>query len=339
VQPAEKHDVHLDPSIRASPSASVPARDVGTRQVEGTVPGETRRATLARQFSGVIEAIRTGDDDAVQERVLELSSRHRIFAPLAVMVGAIAMLFDGVKLLVTNWRLTLVQVLPAMWIWLAMIDLKAHLLGGKSFHVVRGPILIPIVLAVVAITAASFFLNAVFAFAISKPGYPEIRPAFTEARMHHRIVFASGAVIGLLLAFSTVVVGRWGLGWFTVTLGIVVAIMMVCYVAVPSRLIGMKTTAAPGDKLKATAVGGFLGAVVCAPPYLVGRIGLLLLGSNSLFFLGIILLTVGLVLEAGATGAAKAVKMSAKLVAGQPVANTQTDQREPATGRTDGEVE
>ena len=32
--------------------------------------GETRRATLARQFSRVIEAIRRGDDDAVQELVL-----------------------------------------------------------------------------------------------------------------------------------------------------------------------------------------------------------------------------------------------------------------------------
>ena len=339
MQSIEKDDAGSDLSIRASPSTSGSARDVGSRQVEGGVPGETRRATLARQFARVIDAIRRGDDDAVQELVLALSSRHRIFAPLAVMVGAIAMLFDGVKLLVTNWRLTLVQVLPAMWIWVAMIDLKAHLLSGKSFHVVRGPILIPIVLAIVAITAASFFLNAVFAFAISKPGYPDIRPAFTEARRHHRIVFGSGAVIGLLLAFSTVVVVRWGLAWFTVTLGIVVAIMMVCYVAVPSRLIGMKTTAARGDKLKATAVGGFLGAVVCAPPYLLGRIGLLLLGSNTLFFVGIVLLSVGLVLEAGATGAVKAVKMSAKLVAGQPVANTQSDQRESATGRTSGEVE
>jgi len=29
------------------------------------------------------------------------------------------------KLLVSNWRLTLVQVPPAMWIWLAMYNLKA----------------------------------------------------------------------------------------------------------------------------------------------------------------------------------------------------------------------
>jgi hypothetical protein len=289
-----------------------------TPTVGGDAAGVTRRAGVARQLSRVIEAIRKGDDEAFQEMVLDLSRRHRLFAPLALVVGAIAMLFHGVKLLVTNWRLTLVQVLPAMWIWVAMIDLKAHVLHGKSFHVLRGPILIPIVLAIVVITAASFFLNAVFAFAISKPGHPEIRPAFTEARRHHRTVLGSGAVIGLLLGFSTVVVVRWGLVWFTTSLGIVVAIMMVCYVSIPARLIGMTTSAARGDKLKATAVGGILGAVVCSPPYVLGRLGILMLGSHTLFFLGIVLLSVGLVLEAGATSAVKAIKMSAKLVAGQP---------------------
>jgi hypothetical protein len=44
-----------------------------------------------------------------------------------------------------------------------------------------------------------------------------------------------------------------------------------------------------------------------------------MLGSRSLFFLGVVLLCVGLVLEACATSAVKAIKMSAKLVAGQPV--------------------
>jgi hypothetical protein len=170
--------------------------------------GATRRASVVRQLSRVVEAIRKGDDEVVQELVLGLSRQRRIFAPLAFVVGAIAMLFEGVKLLETNWRLALVQLLPAMWIWAAMLDLKAHVLHGKSLVVLRGPILIPIVLGIVVITAASFFLNAVFAFAISKPGRPEIRPAFTQARRHHRAVLGSGVVIGLLLGFSTVVVVR-----------------------------------------------------------------------------------------------------------------------------------
>jgi hypothetical protein len=48
----------------------------------------------------------------------------------------------------------------------------------------------------------------------------------------------------------------------------------------------------------------------------IGRIGILLLGSNVLFAVGVVLLTLGLTLQAGATGAVKAIKMSAKLAAG-----------------------
>jgi hypothetical protein len=321
-----KDESHSELPVRGGASASDHRDGAYSEQPEGVGRRETRRATLATQLLRVIEGIRKGDDDAVQQMVLELSRRHRIFAPLALVVGAIAMLFEGVKLLVTNWRLTLVQLLPAMWIWVALIDLKAHVLHGKSFHVLRGPILVPIVLAIVAITAASFFLNAVFAFAISKPGHPEIKPAFAEARRHRRTVLGWGTAVGLLLAFSTVVVVRWGLAWFTLSLGIVVAIMMVSYVSVPARLIGVKHKYSRGEKLKVTAVGGMLGAVVCSPPYLLGRIGLLMLGSSTLVFLGIVLLTVGFVLEAGATSAVKTIKMSAKLVTGQPAGGAQVEE-------------
>jgi hypothetical protein len=92
--------------------------------------------------------------------------------------------FNGLRLLVTNWRLTLVEILPAMWVWLAMFDLKAHVLPGKSFTALRGPVLIPLGLLIIALTVASFFLNAVFAFAVSHSGRPEVRSAVTQARQH-----------------------------------------------------------------------------------------------------------------------------------------------------------
>ena len=78
-------------------------------------------------------------DPAAVAAVLRLSRSRRWLAPLALAVGAFAMLLEGLKLLFTNWRLTLIQVLPAMWIWAAMLDLKAHLLHGRSFHVLTGP--------------------------------------------------------------------------------------------------------------------------------------------------------------------------------------------------------
>jgi hypothetical protein len=113
------------------------------------------RSNLAKRSAALIRAIRDGDERMVEDEVRALSQSRRIFAPLAFAVGAFVMLFDGVKLLVFNLRLTLVQLLPAMWIWIAVFDLRVHALRDKAFHVPRGPVLIPMILLIVAITAAS----------------------------------------------------------------------------------------------------------------------------------------------------------------------------------------
>jgi hypothetical protein len=279
---------------------------------------ERRFAALSARIGTLVRAIQDNDEAKIEEAILRLSRSRRIFAPLAFAVGAFVMLFNGLRLLVTNWRLTLVQILPAMWIWLAMLDLKAHTLHGKSFNVVRGPVLIPAGLLIIAITVASFFLNAAFAFAVSQPGRPEVRPAIAQARRHLRPILVSGAVVGAMLAFSTIVVTRWGRPWFTISLGIVVGVMMVSYVAVPARLIGSKPPKqSRRDKLSTTAVNGALSATVCTPPYLLGRLGILALGSSAalVFILGIFALALGVTLQAGATGAVRAIKMSATLTA------------------------
>jgi hypothetical protein len=285
---------------------------------EGAVePHRTsRRVAIAKLIERLVTAIRTGDEATVERTVLSLSQRSRWLAPLALLVGAFAMLFEGVKLLFTNWRLTLVQILPAMWIWAAMLDLKAHALHGKEFHLLRGPLLWLVLLVIAGLTAGSYFLNAVFAFAISKPGAPEIRPAFTEAKGRIRIILVWGLLVGLPLGFATMVVDRWGKFWFSLTLSIVVAVMMVTYVAVPARLIGVKSERSRRDKLTASAVGGAVGAVVCTPPFALGRVAILLLGSHTFRYLAILMLVIAVVLQTGATSSIKAIKMSAKLAVG-----------------------
>ena len=275
-------------------------------------------ATFSNRLRQFVVAVRDGDEAMVEELVVRLSGSRRVFAPLALVVGGFVMLFKGLKLLFTNWRLTLVQILPAMWIWLAMSDLKAHALHGKTFHVLRGPILIPIVLVITAITVASFFLNAVFAFAIVQAGTPKVRPAFAQARTHLRTILVSGTVVGLMLAIATMVVTRAGRPWFGISLSVVIGVMMVSYVAIPSRLIGVTPTSSRRDALTASAVGGAVGAVICTPPYVLGRIGILMLGSSALFIPGIIVISLATALQAGATGAVKSVKMSAKLLAPRP---------------------
>ena len=298
----------------SSASASTSSESPGSADGGGA---KRRSAAVLGRVRGLVRAIQENDDAKIEQAILRLSRSRRWLAPLALAIGAFALLFQGLKLLVSNWRLTVVQILPAMWIWLAMFDLKAHVLHGKTVNVIRGPVLIPIVLVITAITIAAFFLNSVFAFAISQKGQPQVRPAVEQALSHRTPIAVSGGVVGLLLAFSTMIVTRWGPPWFGISLGITVGLMMVCYVAVPSRLIGVKPTQSRRDKLTTSVVGGVIGATVCTPPYVLGRVGLLMLGSKTLFIPGIFVFAVGITLQAGATGAVRAIKMSASLTAGQ----------------------
>jgi hypothetical protein len=278
-------------------------------------------ADLPARTRALVRAIQDNDDAKIEAAIRRLSQSRRWLAPLAFAVGAFLLLFDGLRLTISNWRLTLVQILPAMWIWLAMYDLKAHVLHGRTFNVVRGPILIPLAALMIALTIASFFLNAVFAFAIAGKRPPQIRPAFLQARDHLSQIAISGGVVGVALAFSTLVVTRAGHPWFAISLGTVVGVMMVAYVALPARLIGIRPQQSRRDKLVTSAVGGAIGATVCGPPYLLGRLGLLMLGSFPLLIPGIFVFAVGITLQAGATGAVRAIKMSAKLGArGDPSA-------------------
>jgi hypothetical protein len=272
---------------------------------------------MAAQVRQLVRVINEGDESQVEAAVVQLSQRKRIFAPLTFAVGALLMLFEGVKLLFSDWRLFLIQVVPAMWIWFAMLDLKLHVVGRREFSIWYGPTVLIVILVVALISVASFYLNAVFAFAISRPGKPAIGRAFASAWGHLGVVAAFGSVVGLALGFSAVVVPRWGLWWFALSMSVVVGVMMLTYVTVPSRLVGIKASSSRRDKLTASAVAGALGAIVCTPPYVLARVGLLLLGTHTFFVLGVLLLAIGLSLQSGATGAVKAIKVSSKLVAGK----------------------
>jgi hypothetical protein len=293
------------------------------RRRQAGLRGDTlRHPEVVPRIRALVRAIREGDDAMVEAAVLRISGSQRWLAPLALIVAAFVMLFQGVKLVVVNWRLTTVMILPAMWIWLATFNLKLHVLHGHSYDALRGPILIPLVIAVAAITAGSFYLNAVFAFAISSDGPPEIRPAMATARRHLRVILAWGVGIGLALAFSSLIVTRWGRPWFALAQGVVVGVMMVCYVSVPARLIGVtKPKLSRRDKLAASAISGALGAAVCSPPYVLMRVAILMLGSKFLLIPAMLLFALGAALQAGATGAVKAIKISAGLVAGRPGAD------------------
>src|SRR5437764_2197718 len=115
----------------------------------------TRRQVFARQAHALVGAIQAGDDTAVETAVLDLSRSRRIFAPLVFAVGAFVMLFQGLRLLFSYWRLTLIQVLPAMWIWLAFLDLEAHAFTGREVHAWDGAVDVLLVAVMRMVTSAA----------------------------------------------------------------------------------------------------------------------------------------------------------------------------------------
>ncbi|HEY5941918.1 MAG TPA: hypothetical protein VIT89_03550 [Solirubrobacterales bacterium] len=206
----------------------------------------------------LLEGIRSGDEADIARAIEDLSRSRRYLAPLAYAVGGVAMLLGGVRLLFSNWRLTLIQILPAVWIWLAMYNLRAHLLHGREFRELEGALVVLLIAAIVAITIGVFFFNAVFGFAIAQPGTPRVGRAIAEARKRLIPIVVTGGALGLALGLAVLLAPRAGEPWFAVSLGVVIGLMMAAYVAVPSRLIGVEPTASRRDRLSASAVGGLL---------------------------------------------------------------------------------
>ncbi|HUA11321.1 MAG TPA: hypothetical protein VMA83_04895 [Solirubrobacteraceae bacterium] len=254
---------------------------------------------------------------AVLDAVDRFSHSRRYLAPLAVTVGGFEMLFAGLRLLISNWRLIVIQLLPAVVVWAAMYDLRARALHRTPKFHPGAEVLLPIAAVIVALTAAGFFLNAVFAFAISDEP-PSVRAGFGTARKHARTVLAWGAAVGAALAVAVLKGIDWPRPWGTLFLGAVVAVLMICYVAVPARVVGVRKGYRQQEKWTVSLVGSAVGVMVEAPAYLLGRLGILLLGVKGLRVVGGVMIAVAVVLQVGATGAVRAVKFGSVLLASEP---------------------
>jgi len=237
-----------------------------------------------------------------------------MLAPVAWAAGTIVLLLHGVKLLIFNWRLSLLQLVPAAWTWLVMWDLKQHALRGSPFREFTPAAVAALFAITVAVSTAAFWCNTIFAFAIDTPP-PWIRPAVGRAREYRGRIVGSGVVLGCALAAAAVVVPRLNSSWlFVLTLGAVLALMLISFVAVPASIIGVrKQKLPPKQAVGRMAAGGALSAVAMTPGFILDRIGLILLGVQSLRILGFVLLSLGAALYAAAMSSVKAVKLTVKL--------------------------
>jgi hypothetical protein len=322
---------HAEGQVPAPPGAGLPTQrdtappdDAGTGSAgsgaelpepRGTdETGATDESGVVRRLVRTARAVADADAAQIESTARQLGESRRYLAPLAWAAGTIVLLVRGIKLLALNWRLTLIELVPAVWVWMIMFQLKQHTLRDVPFREsTLGGLLIVAAIAVVA-SIAALWCNTVFGFAISHPR-PLITPAVQQARPHLRRISAFGAAIGLLLTLAAGALPRIdsALLALLVICG-VTAVMLIAFVAVPARILGArKQRLPPRQAVGSWAASIALSAVAMGPGFLLDRIGLLLLAKSGLHLLGLVLLSVGTALYAAGMSSARAVKLTVKL--------------------------
>jgi hypothetical protein len=296
------HSADVAPSVDAASSSEPPQSAVGGK------------ASWRAQLERLTRAVADADAAEVEAAVRQLGESRRYLTPIGWAAGACVLLIRGITLLIRNWRLSLIELVPAAWVWIVMWNLKRHALRGAPFREITlgGTVLLAVL--TVGITLIAIWCNTVFAFAVDTDP-PKVGPAARRTRSDLPMIAGAALVIGLLLTFAAVVVPRIGPTWlYVITLGGVLALMLINFVAVPARIIGLRRQRQPPRQAVGSwLAGGALSAVAMGPGFLLDRIGLILLGVSGLQVLGFVLLSIGTALYAAGMSSVRAVKLSMKL--------------------------
>jgi hypothetical protein len=296
-----------------SPTAAMGSSDPRTDSITSTPPGAHGFRARLGQVARLAQEVGEADATQIEATARELGESRRYLAPIAWAAGALVLAVHGVKLLVLNWRLSLIELVPALWVWVVMWDLKDHTLRGAQFRQLTPGGALLLGLLAVSATVGAFWCNTVFGFAIEQ-GQPRIRPAARQANRHLGMILGAGIVMGVLLAGAAIVVPRIGPGWlFVLVLGAVLGLMLISFVAIPARIIGARRQKLPlREAAGRMAAGGALSAVAMTPGFLLDRIGLILLAAGA-HIIGLFLLAIGSALYAAGMSSVRAVKLTMKL--------------------------
>ena len=114
---------------------------------------------------------------SVESALTDLGGRRRWLAPLVYAAGTVAVVFDGVLLLLRNWRLTLLQLFPAVWISVMTWNMKSHLVSKPTFST---SVVIAAAIGVLLAAQVAYWSNATFAYTMAKDATDDIRAAFAR---------------------------------------------------------------------------------------------------------------------------------------------------------------
>lgn len=220
----------------------------------------------------------------------------------------------GLKLLVSNYRLLLLELVPAAWVWVTMWDLHRQEIRNVPLH---GASLVQVLVAVGVATVAgvaALWCNSVFGIAITHQP-PEVNRAIRQTRPFRGKVVAAGILMGGLVTLGFAVIPRLKPEWvYYGFLGGMYGIMLTALVVLPAWVIGItRTHFGPLQTVQRWVTGWALSAVAMTPGFVVAHAGGRLIDVRGLEWLGYVMITLGAVLYAAGLSSVKAVTLSMKL--------------------------
>lgn len=278
---------------------------------------ERYAARLWRGVNRLLEVVRAvvdTDPDQIETAARRLGSTRRYLAPVAWIAGMLVLVVRGIGLLLSNWRLLVLELVPATWVWLIMWDLHRQKLrnvpiGDPSFeHVLTA------VAASSLAGIAALWCNSVFGFAITHES-PSVRRAIEQVRPFRQRVLAAGILMGVVVTIGFAVIPELKPRWvYYGFLGGMYGILLTALVVLPAWIIGIpRKRFGPVQTVQRWVTGWVLGAVAMGPGFVVMRIGGLLLDTRGFEWLGYVMITGGAVLYAAGLSCLKAVTLSMKL--------------------------
>jgi hypothetical protein len=264
-----------------------------------------------RALVGGIEAVRSTDPAQVESALAQLSGKRRWLRPLAYGAGTVAIVFDGVLLLLHNWQLTLLQLFPAIWIGVMTWNLENHFLSRRET-----PTDVGVGAAIVLLLAAqtAYWCNATFAYTMVQGDAADIRAAFREARPHWRLVGGLALLTGAVQATIWLLMPYMRVSSFWIALLVMFVVQIYLFIAIPSWLLAIEKSGSRRDHMTRSLTTGVLSGVASTPGFLFNRIGLLLLGvGGAVFWIGVVVVSIGAVLHVTASSSVRVVKMSLRL--------------------------
>jgi hypothetical protein len=249
------------------------------------------------------------------ENVRRFVAGRRWLLPVLVIGQTIDALVAGGLLLLRNWRLMLVELVPAMWLGALTWDWRTRATGRLPLAEVYGLAAVGVALFVIAATYAAYWCNAVFAFTAVQTPPTNLRRAVQSATSRCRVIATWALLAGLAHAVVAVFVTRTTVLAYSIALGAVVLVQMYGLVALPVALVTPKATRERRtlrERILALALTGAVSGVASTPGFVLNRVGLLLFAVGAPW-LGVLVLVPAVIVQAAGAASARAVQLAARV--------------------------